>query len=98
MPTTVDQRIARGIPGADEAIDPQIREITTSSGFPTAIVALTGPTNDEFRRYAAALKLELERLPGVDEVLAQGSEDPELHIAFYPQKLLGLVYFLASCC
>lgn len=74
----------------DEAMDPEIREITTSSGFPTAIVALTGPTDDNFRRYAASLKLELERLSGVDEVLQQGIEDPELHIAFYPDKLHGL--------
>jgi multidrug efflux pump subunit AcrB len=75
----------------DEAIDPQIREITTSSGFPTAIVALTAASpDDEFRRYAANLKLELERLAGVDEVLQQGSEDPELHIAFYPERLQGL--------
>lgn len=75
----------------EEAIDPAIREITTSSGFPTAIVALTAKSQGEdFRRYAANLKLELERLRGVDEVLLQGVVDPELHIAFYPDRLLGL--------
>ncbi|MEE2730312.1 MAG: efflux RND transporter permease subunit [Pseudomonadota bacterium] len=75
----------------DEALDPQIREITTSSGFPTASLVLTAQSPDEtFRRYAANLKLALERQPGVDEVLKMGSEDPELHIAFYPEKLLGL--------
>lgn len=74
-----------------EALDPQIREITTSSGFPTAIVALTARApDDQFRRYAATLKLDLERLSGVDEVLQQGTVDPELHIAFYPERLQGL--------
>ncbi|MBA55649.1 MAG: cation transporter [Pseudomonadales bacterium] len=75
----------------DEALDPKIREITTSSGFPTASVVLTAQSPDEaFRRYAANLKLALERQPGIDEVLKMGSEDPELHIAFYPEKLQGL--------
>ncbi|MCP5017573.1 MAG: efflux RND transporter permease subunit [Ketobacter sp.] len=74
-----------------EALDPQIREITTSSGFPTAIVALTSHSpDDNFRRYASNLKLALERLRGVDEVLPQGLEAPELHIAFYPERLQGL--------
>ena len=74
-----------------EALDPKITEITTSSGFPTAIVALTSNSLDEnFRRYAANLKLELERLRGIDEVRLLGVVEPELHIAFYPDKLLGL--------
>ena len=75
----------------DEALDPQIREITTSSGFPTASLVLTAHSPDDaFRRYVANLKLELERQPGIDEVLMLGSEAPELHIAFYPEKLHGL--------
>lgn len=75
----------------DEALDPQIREITTSSGFPTAIVALTARSQDEgFRHYATNLKLSIERLRGVDEVLVQGVVSPELHIVFYPERLLGL--------
>ncbi len=75
----------------DEAIDPAIREITTSSGFPSAIIALTSSSiDDDFRRYSANLKKKLERLQGIDEVLLQGTEDPELHIAFYPKRLQGL--------
>lgn len=74
-----------------EALDPEIREITTSSGFPTAIVALISESEDEnFRRYAAMLKREFERISGVDEAQLQGVEDPELHIAFYPERLEGL--------
>ncbi|MGV6807823.1 MAG: efflux RND transporter permease subunit [bacterium] len=75
----------------DEASDPIVREITTSSGFPTATLALTAPSqDDDFRRYAARLKKEVERLKGVDEALMDGIEDPELHIAFYPERLEGL--------
>lgn len=75
----------------EEAFDPQVLEITTSSGFPTAIVALTSLAHDDnFRRYSADLRLELERLPGIDAVRLQGAEEPELHIAFYPERLTGL--------
>lgn len=72
----------------DQASDPYIIEITSSSGFPTAMVALTAESIDEnFRRYAVLLQKELERMPGVDTALMQGIEDPELHIAFYPDRL-----------
>lgn len=72
----------------DQASDPYIVEITSSSGFPTAMVALTAESIDEnFRRYAVLLQKELERMPGVDTALMQGIEDPELHIAFYPDRL-----------
>ena len=74
-----------------EAIDPKVVEITTSSGYPTAVVALTTSSDDDdFRRYAETLKKDIERLPGVDEALLQGVEDPELHIRFYPDRLEGM--------
>lgn len=51
----------------EEATDPSIVEITTSNGFPTAILALHGPAGGEqLRRAAFDLKKDLERLPGVD--------------------------------
>ncbi|MCK9504734.1 MAG: efflux RND transporter permease subunit [Porticoccaceae bacterium] len=75
----------------EEAQDPQIYEISTSSGFPTAIVVLTSPSfDDDLRRYGAVLRKEFEQLPGIDKALMQGAEDPELHIAFHPEKLDGL--------
>ncbi|MGD9661103.1 MAG: efflux RND transporter permease subunit, partial [Porticoccaceae bacterium] len=74
-----------------EAQDPQIYEISTSSGFPTAIVVLTSPSfDDSLRRYGAVLRKEFEQLSGIDKALMQGAEDPELHIAFHPKKLDGL--------
>lgn len=75
----------------EEAQDPSIYEITTSNGFPTASVVLTAAAADEdMRRYAVFIKKELERLPGVDQTLMEGAEQPELHIAFYPERLVGL--------
>ena len=72
----------------EEATDPSIVEITTSNGFPTAILALHGPAGGEqLRRAAFDLKKDLERLPGVDSVIAAGLDDPELHIDFDPAAL-----------
>jgi multidrug efflux pump subunit AcrB len=75
----------------EEADDPVIREITTSSGFPSATVVVQGLGADEsFRRQARAVKEELERITGVNEAQAIGLYGPELHIRFYPQHLEGL--------
>ena len=68
--------------------DPRILEITTSNGFPTAQVLLTGRANDEALRHAARrLRTDLERLNGVDQVFALGLRDPELRVEFDPHKL-----------
>ncbi len=75
----------------DEANDPYIIEITSSSGFPTAMIALTSESfDDDFRRYATTVKKEFERINGIDQATLSGVEDPELHIAFYPERLEGL--------
>lgn len=74
-----------------EASDPTVTEITSSSGFPTAIIALTSESNDEgFRRYSASLKKELERIKGVDSTRFDGIGSPELRIEFYPERLEGM--------
>jgi len=68
--------------------DPRILEITTSNGFPTAQVLLTGRADDEtMRRAARAIRTDLERLAGVDQVFALGLRDPELRVEFEPLKL-----------
>ena len=69
----------------DEAKEPDVQELTTSNGFPTAMVLLTGPANDErLRRTARQIQDDMERLPGVDRVLATGQNDPELRVEFSP--------------
>ncbi|MGK2953895.1 MAG: efflux RND transporter permease subunit [Thiobacillus sp.] len=71
----------------DDAREPDVQEITTSNGFPTAMVLLTGPANDERLRITARqIKDEIERLPGVDKVLATGQGDPELRVEFSPAE------------
>ena len=64
-----------------EAEDPLILEITTSNGFPTASLMLLGQANDDTLREAGRqIKLDLERLGGVDQVYASGLRDPEILI------------------
>jgi multidrug efflux pump subunit AcrB len=70
-----------------DAREPDVQELTTSNGFPTAMVLLTGPANDErLRRTARQIKDDIERLPGVDRVLATGQGDPELRVEFSPAE------------
>ncbi len=71
-----------------EAKDPRVLEITTSNGFPTAMVLVTGQAADELLRFRARqFKEDIERLSGVDQVFATGLRDPELQIEFDPVAL-----------
>lgn len=75
----------------EEAEDPIIYEATTSNAYPSASIAVTSAGGDEnLRRQAHNIKLDLERIKGVDRVTTVGTSDPELHIAFYPDRLEGL--------
>ena len=72
----------------ETARDPLVIEITTSNGFPTAILLLRGHANDEqLRLNARQIKTDLERLGGVDTVFATGLRDPELQVRFDPARL-----------
>lgn len=65
--------------------DPHIMEITTSNGFPTAMVVVIGQADDErLRRQAKLIKDEIERISGVDRVQAFGFNEPELQIEIDP--------------
>lgn len=71
-----------------QATDPRVMEITTSNGFPTAILTLHGEAAGENLRVAAfRIKKDLERLPGVDQVIAAGLDDAEMHVDFDPAAL-----------
>lgn len=71
-----------------EAKDPTILEITTSNGFPTAMVMVAGQSDDEnLRRRARQVKDDLERQAGVDRVFATGLRDPELTVLFDPRRV-----------
>ncbi|MCQ9377892.1 efflux RND transporter permease subunit [Methyloversatilis sp. XJ19-49] len=69
-----------------EAKEPQIIEVTSSNGFPTAQVLLTGQADDEvLRAIGRELRTDLERMRGVDRVFALGLHDPELRIEYSAQ-------------
>jgi multidrug efflux pump subunit AcrB len=71
-----------------EAKDPRVIEITTSNGFPTAMVLVTGQAADELLRgRARQFKDDIERIAGVDQVFATGMRDPELQVEFDPVAL-----------
>lgn len=71
-----------------EAKVPHVMEITTSNGFPTALVLVTGQAADEvLRNRARQLHDEFERMPGIDQVFPTGLRDPELLVEFDPVAL-----------
>jgi multidrug efflux pump subunit AcrB len=74
----------------DEAEDPWILEVTTSSGFPTALVVVQGQADDErLRQTARLVGQDLERLPGVDRLITIGLREPELHVEFEARELVA---------
>ncbi len=78
----------------EDATDPYILEVTTSSGFPTAMVVVEGQAYDEqLRQQAKIVKEDLERIHGVDAIVSIGLQDPEMHVEFSPRELAarGLV-------
>ena len=71
-----------------EARDPDILEVTSSNGFPTALVLVVGQARDDgLRELARRTRQDLERLPATDSILAQGLDDPELQVLFDPAAL-----------
>jgi multidrug efflux pump subunit AcrB len=70
-----------------EARDPVVMEITTSNGFPTAMVAIYGSGGEQLRRIAAQIRTDLEDVRGVDTLLVTGMPDPQLHVEFDPRAL-----------
>lgn len=73
-----------------EAEDPFIVEATTSNGFPTAMILVSGQDDDEnLRRNARTVWNDLDLLKGVDQVFYSGLRDPELHVEFSAQQLLA---------
>ena len=70
--------------------DPLILEITTSNGFPTAVIVMTGQSDDENLRYQAKqVTQDLEQIKGVDQVRAIGFNKPELQVKIDPVALAG---------
>lgn len=82
----IQSRANRELPR--EAEQPDVVEITTSNGFPTAQLLLQGQADDETLRYAAhQIKGDLERIKGVDRVITSGFRKPELRVEFDASRL-----------
>ncbi|MEO5366851.1 MAG: efflux RND transporter permease subunit [Magnetococcus sp. WYHC-3] len=80
------QAKAAELPAA--ADDPAVLEITSANGFPTVMLVVRGPADDEnLRRQARLVKKDLERMAGVDSVDPVGLRDPEIHVRFDPVAL-----------
>ncbi len=72
----------------EEAEDPFVLEVTTSTGFPTALVVVTGQADDEvLRRQARIAREDIERIDGVDQIISIGERDPELQVRLDPEAL-----------
>ncbi|MCP5424558.1 MAG: efflux RND transporter permease subunit [Gammaproteobacteria bacterium] len=83
------QNKERELPEAAET--PRILEITSSNAFPSASLVVSGPADDENLRWQAeAVKEDLERLKGVDQVMEVALHEPELQVKFFPDRLEGL--------
>lgn len=71
-----------------EAKEPQIIELTSSNGFPTAQVLLTGRADDEvLRALGREIRTDFERTKGVDRVFSLGLHDPELRVEYSAQAV-----------
>ena len=72
----------------DDAGSPFIFEITSANAFPSAVLAIVGMADDEnLRRQGEIVKKDLERILGVDRIMATALRDPELQINFLPERL-----------
>ena len=77
------------LPGDVE--DPVVYELSSSNAFPSAMVVVTSAGDDEnLRRQTRFIKKDLELIKGVDRVDDIGTSDPELQVAFFPDRLEGL--------
>lgn len=93
---TFEKRVAdlrREVEGIDDLLpedtrDPYIVEVTTANAFPTVTVVVSAEADDEnLRKQATRIRDDIERLKGVNQALAQGLSEPELHVRFMPAAL-----------
>ncbi|MBE9563132.1 MAG: efflux RND transporter permease subunit, partial [Proteobacteria bacterium] len=82
----VQNKAAQELP--TEIENPLILEITTASGFPTAMLVLNGNGDDEvLRRQAYLIKKDLEQIKGVHKADTIGLHKPQLQIELLLEKL-----------
>jgi multidrug efflux pump subunit AcrB len=71
-----------------ETIDPLIIELTSSTAFPAAMIAVIGEADDEnLRIHAKNILKDLEQTKGVSRVDTVALDEPEIQIQFDPASL-----------
>lgn len=81
----IQNKAANELP--EDATEPQILEITSSSGFPTAQMVVYGASAETVRGFVSALVRDLEQLGGVDRVQTFGFDQPQLQVLFDPARV-----------
>ena len=71
--------------------NPIVYELTSSSASPAAMVVITSPGDDDnlHQRTLNIIKA-MARIKGAGNITVLGRSDPELHVAFMPERLHGL--------
>jgi len=71
-----------------ETIDPLIIELTSSTAFPAAMIAVIGEADDEnLRLHAKNILKDLKQTKGVSRVDTVALDEPEIQIQFNPASL-----------
>ena len=71
-----------------ETIDPLIIELTSSTAFPAAMIAVIGEADDEnLRIHAKNIHKDLKQTKGVSRVDTVALDEPEIQIQFNPASL-----------
>lgn len=73
------------------ATEPYIAEITSSNGFPTAMLVVHSEDSGEnLHNRARIIERDLERITGIDKAEATGWREAQMTIRFYPDRLESL--------
>ena len=74
-----------------QAENPIIYELNSSSASPAARVVVTSPGDDEnLHQQTLNIIKSMARIKGAGNISVIGRSDPELHVAFMPERLQGL--------
>lgn len=72
----------------EQAKSPKVTEITTSNGFPTALLIVQGEAfDDTLRYYSKNIKADIEGISGVNRVSGRGISKPDLLVEFSPELI-----------
>lgn len=75
----------------EAATEPYLMEVTSSSGFPTAMLVVHSNNSGEvLHQQARNIEKDLKRFNAIDAIHFTGWREPQLMVHFYPEKLEAL--------